>query len=356
MTQQHTPIRSSLTAVAAVLALSSTAAFAQSADQAAPDQSAPAIAAPPPPVVSAAPATDASAPAEPTTSLTSAPVEPSTPAPVATMATRSTPVIHTPDADASARTSAPVMDKAAASTATNHVTTTTRSTVSTSKTTSPAPAPVVRKAAPEPAPAPATTVVPATPPAAATTATTRTSVQSENDQMLEVGGAIGLGVIALGAGALLLGRRRRREEDEEELILPTEPTERTILTPVYTPEQAAATETVTATPVLARTEDGEEQMVLDNGFDLSRFGRHVRAAYRGPTPDNPSHSLHKRLARARFFDLRERQAIERGEIVPEAQAIAARTTAPAAAKDDDQIVVRPGWRKPSRFFGTAFQR
>lgn len=356
MTQQHTPIRSSLTAVAAVLALSSTAAFAQSADQAAPDPVAPTIAAPPPPVVSAAPAPatpvgDAQPPAEPTTSLTSAPVEPSAPV-AAPMATRSTPVIHTPDADAAPHTNAPVKHAAAS----RHLTTTTRSTVSTSTSTTPAPAPAIHKAAPAPAPTPAPALVPATPPAAATTATTRTSVQSENDQMLEVGAAIGLGVIVLGAGAFLLGRRRRREEDNEDLILATEPAERTIVTPVRAPDYVAATEAVTATPVLARETDGEEQMILGNGFDLSRFGRHVRAAYRGPTEDNPSHSLRKRLAHARFFDLRERQAIERGEIVPEAQPIATKAAAPTVAKDDDQIVVRPGWRKPSRLFGTAFQR
>ncbi|WP_404712144.1 hypothetical protein [Sphingomonas sp. MMS24-J13] len=357
MRQQHTPLRSSLTAIAAVLALSSTAAFAQSADQAAPDPSAPTIAAPPPPVVSAAPATDASAPAEPTASLTAAPVEPSAPV-AAPMATRSTPVIHTPDADASARASQPTRRSASV----KHAATTTRSTVSTTKSTTPAPAPApapVAKAAPAPEPTPAPALVPATPPAAATTATTRTSVQNENDQMLEVGGAIGLGVIVLGAGAFLLGRRRRREEDEDELILATEPTETTVVAPAYSPSYAAAADTVTAAPtapVLARADDGEERMVLDNGFDLSRFGRHVRAAYRGPTEDNPSHSLRKRLAHARFFDLRERQAIERGEIVPEAQPIAARNKAPVVAKDDGQIVVRPGWRKPSRLFGTAFQR
>jgi hypothetical protein len=354
MTQQHTPLRSSLTAIAAVLALSSTAAFAQSADQAAPDTSAPAIAAPPPPVVSAAPATVEPAIAEPTTSLTAAPVEPSAPVAatpsVAPMATRSTPVIHTPDADASAKASQPVKHAAAVT----HVATTTRSTVSTTKSTTPTPAPVVQKAAPAPVADP--TPAPALAPAAATTATTRTNVESENDQMLEVGGALGLGVIVLGAGAFLLGRRRRREEDEEDLILATEPTEGTIVTPVTSPTYAAATEAVTATPVLARTEDGDEQMTLANGFDLSPFGRHVRAAYRGPTEDNPSHSLRKRLAHARFFDLRERQAIERGELVaPEPQPIAARA-AKATAVDNDQIVVRPGYRKPSRFFGTAFQR
>ena len=42
---------------------------------------------------------------------------------------------------------------------------------------------------------------------------------------------------------------------------------------------------------------------------------HVDRAMLGPTPDNPSLSLEKRLKRARFFDQRERQ-IAAGEAEP----------------------------------------
>jgi hypothetical protein len=109
---------------------------------------------------------------------------------------------------------------------------------------------------------------------------------------------------------------------------------------------------------MARENIGDEQMTLANGFDLSHFGRHARAAYRGPTADNPSHSLKRRLARASFFDQREREAIANGMAPAEPTPLAARTAkAPAAAaQNEDQIVVRPGYRRPSRFFGTAFQR
>ncbi|WP_454887884.1 hypothetical protein [Sphingomonas oryzagri] len=49
---------------------------------------------------------------------------------------------------------------------------------------------------------------------------------------------------------------------------------------------------------------------LPEGFDLSRFGRHARAAYLGPTADNPFLSLRSRLKRASFYDRRERLAAE----------------------------------------------
>ncbi len=42
---------------------------------------------------------------------------------------------------------------------------------------------------------------------------------------------------------------------------------------------------------------------------------HVDRAMLGPTPDNPSLSLKKRLKRAAFFDQREREAAA-GEAVP----------------------------------------
>ena len=44
-------------------------------------------------------------------------------------------------------------------------------------------------------------------------------------------------------------------------------------------------------------------------------GSHVEAACEGPTPDNPSLSIKKRMKRARFFDQREFLA-EAGEVAP----------------------------------------
>ena len=47
---------------------------------------------------------------------------------------------------------------------------------------------------------------------------------------------------------------------------------------------------------------------LPEGFDLSKFGPHVQAAYKGPTEDNPSLSLKYRLRRAAALDQMARKA------------------------------------------------
>jgi hypothetical protein len=335
-----------MTAIAAVLALSSTAAFAQAAEPAA-DPSAPMIAVPPPPAVSEAPAVPVAADPAPmvaTPSVAATPVESGNAQTVEPMATRSTPVVHTTDASIAA-TSRPA--SAARTTAVSRTTTvTTRSTTpAAAAITAPTPAPVA---------APAPVLKPATPPAPATTATTRTTTTASSDNTLPIAGGVALGLIALGIGAFAFSRRRR---DDDEVVYAAEPTEGSIITPV-TPAYAAATEAVTAVPaspaVAYADADGDEQMTLANGFDLSRFGRHTRAAYRGPSPENPSLSLRKRLRTASFLDGRERLAEEQG-IAPASTPLAAKA-AKAKATDNDQIIVRPGYRKPSRFFGTAFQR
>ena len=57
-------------------------------------------------------------------------------------------------------------------------------------------------------------------------------------------------------------------------------------------------------------------------------------AHRGPTPDNPSLSLRKRLKRAAFFDARERQVVEgRAEPVPMDAGLPGNVTAPAPRRE-----------------------
>jgi hypothetical protein len=58
--------------------------------------------------------------------------------------------------------------------------------------------------------------------------------------------------------------------------------------------------------------DAREEMRSD---DRQPGESWVERAYRGPSPENPSLSLKKRLKRAAFFDSRE-QAVEAGEAEP----------------------------------------
>jgi hypothetical protein len=127
------------------------------------------------------------------------------------------------------------------------------------------------------------------------------------DEALPIAGGAGIGLLALAGIGLAARRRRRRREDEE----------------FETNQRALAQAEAESEPAIVRPEPafarGQVQQpiqpagtatALPAGFDLSRFGPHVQAAYRGPTPDNPSLSLKNRLRRASFFDQRERQAAE----------------------------------------------
>lgn len=142
---------------------------------------------------------------------------------------------------------------------------------------------------------------------------------SPADDMLPIAGAAGIGVLALVGGAVALNRRRRRDGD-----VGYEP--ETIETDHVAP---AAPEPVPAMPLAARAVPA--QAAAPAGLDLSRFGRHTQAAYRGPTPDNPSLSLKRRLKRAAFFDGRERMAA-RGAPVPE--------TTPMSAAAGDAVTAK----------------
>jgi hypothetical protein len=275
------PFRPGLTAIAAVMALSSTPLLAQSSDAAAGDSAAPVVIASPAPVA-----------AGPTAAPAAAPV-----------ATASTPVVHMPDAAVAADAASPA--GTSSRTSVRHetrpkpaatATMTSTKTVETNKLTmTPSPAPMATPAQPAPA------VVAAEPPrpVPVTTTTTLLAPAVQNDDTLELAAAGGLGLLAIAGGAFLLARRKRREEDVDDAI--ELETLASVAPRAPAPALTAMTRPVASTPVADPAE-------LPEGFDLSRFGPHVQAAYRGPTADNPSLSLKKRLKRAHFFDQRERMA------------------------------------------------
>lgn len=272
MTYKSFKIRPGLTAIAAVIALSSTPALAQ--DASVPDP------------VTATATPDPLAP-EPVTTV------PESPVPEAAAATKA---VET-------RTAVKATPKA------RRTVLASRSSSASSQVAKAAPASAAVPAGPAAEPPPETMIpaqaeaTPVAEPAAPPPAEAAPAAQAiDMEETLPIAGAAGRGLLALAGAGLAVRRRRRRRETEEfeerQMALAEAP-------PPAAPEPAFARPAAPAhDPVPARA----PATALPKGFDLSKFGRHVQAAYRGPTPDNPSLSLKNRLRRASFFDQQERRA------------------------------------------------
>lgn len=294
MTYQHANYRSGLTAIAAVLALSSTPLLGQ----------------------------DVTTPPDPVTETAPQPVsEPTASDPLAPETTASEPTEPAAESSTTAETPAPAR--------------TTRRAASRSRTvaTDRAPAEPVRTAAAEPSPQAAQPVAEATPlppagamnpepmpvaePAPAAVDEQLAASDLTTDESLPVAGAAALGLLALGGLGLAVQRRRRRRAELEhyqanKLYFDAHPAE-----PMPNGKEPAFARPIPQTAVVSAPAEmpaGVQRTKLPDGFDLSRFGPHVRAAYLGPTEDNPSLSLKNRLRRAAAMDQRAR--IE-GESRPE---------------------------------------
>lgn len=183
-----------------------------------------------------------------------------------------------------------------------------------------APPPVVAEAQPAPAPQ-AAKPTPARP----------------NNTALELGGGA-LALLALGGAAYAVTRRRKSDEEvwaDEGVAYHDEPVAKPVAEPMAleTPVEASAVDA--ATPRHDPVADERSAMLAPpmSAFAWSAEPRHdstgpaaagddrhegeswVERAQRGPSPDNPSLSLRKRLKRAAFFDQREREVAE-GNAVP----------------------------------------
>ncbi|MFL6779601.1 MAG: hypothetical protein ACJ8FC_03405 [Sphingomicrobium sp.] len=183
-----------------------------------------------------------------------------------------------------------------------------------------------------------------------------------SDEALPIAGAAGLGLLALGGIGLAVQRRRRRREemqhfkanqaylDEHPEAATPHHDEPAFARPAR-PWIAATTPEAAVAPDAPRTK-------LPEGFDLSRFGPHVRAAYLGPTPDNPSVSLKHRLRRAAAMDQQARK--EAGEHREAERAAArpspARKPAWAAANGEGFMLRRAGSDQPARPARPAYQK
>jgi hypothetical protein len=119
--------------------------------------------------------------------------------------------------------------------------------------------------------------------------------------MMLGGGALAL--IALGGGAYALSRRRRTEDDVivEDGIEPVA-SEKPVMAAESWPRHDSVYEEQPAIVAPSAFAWGNSE-AAESDSDES----HVERAMRGPTPENPSLSLRKRLKRAAFFDQRDRQ-------------------------------------------------
>ena len=179
---------------------------------------------------------------------------------------------------------------------------------------------------PAPAPAPAPNEVAVAPVAPAPAAPVSTA--PADDTALELGaGAVGL--LALGGIAFALARRRRNDEiieqyDHYEPVSAEadQPSEE-VVSPVATAEPAPTPGLVTSNlraspaaayfadrPAFNWNEKPTAEAVAEQSDDRRPGETWIERAHRGPSPDNPSLSLKKRLKRAAFFDKRDREVAE----------------------------------------------
>ena len=281
MTYSVKHARSGLTAIAAVLALSSTPLVAQEvADPLAP--AAETIASPAPETIAPAPE-----------------------------ATKSEPVADTTAAETTAaETAAPATTARPAATRSRTKTTTTRrATSEAAAAAAPAAAAPATEAPAEgmPVPPPTGAIVDRGPMPVDESAMDTTAAPA--DDALPIAGAAGLALLALGGIGMAVGRRRQRRE---ELAHQRANREYLATHPDTSESHAPAFARTAAAPALAAGAPGAAlkdapRTKLPPNFDLSRFGPHVRAAYQGPTEDNPSLSMKHRLRRAAAMDQQLRQ-------------------------------------------------
>lgn len=262
MTYRNHVLRPGLTAIAAVLALSSTPSLAQDA------------------------ATTADAP--PTPVAAPDPVEAPTPEPAASE------VAPTPAAEPVTTSAVEPAPRAAATTPVRRAAAARVRTAAQSPAAAAAAPAAAIEAAPaaDPAPIAAPAEQAALPPIPVQQAAAPQAEASASDDMLPIAGAAGAGVLALVGGAVALSRRRRHSDHT-----------------VYEPETVEDDHVAAVEPEPVAARAMPAASAVPAGLDLSRFGRHTQAAYRGPTPDNPSLSLKRRLKRASFLDGRERNGM-----------------------------------------------
>lgn len=311
MRHELTSLRPGMTAIVAAVAMTSTPLLAQDVAPAA--EAAPVTVAPAPATLPDAPAAAAAASA------------PSSAAPVT--GNQLFPQIRVNMDDAA------VAEEAAAPAAASPVAAQRASVARTERRATPVTPTVAPAAAPTTLPPAAATV--ASPPAAPPVPAERVASPAAPDAVqpspatlsgndYAVAGAAGLGVLALLGGSFLLLRRRRRDgawTDEEDTLVAAEADRTATL----------AAESFVAAPVMASAPAMAAAPLAGTPAPAGVEGRHVKAAYAGPSAENPSLSLKKRLKRARALDMMERRMAEQGLAPRDATPTPTPAAAPKAA-------------------------
>ena len=155
--------------------------------------------------------------------------------------------------------------------------------------------------------------VPAAPPADPVAATPPAQdAPAASNTMLPIAGGLGLALLTLIVIGVAMRRRRRRNDEEfaAETYEPAVDEAPAEADPLFAePAFRAAGGSAWPSPA-----DRAETEPVGPCADAAP-GSHVEAACEGPTEDNPSLSIKKRLKRAQFFDQRE-QLVAAGMAVP----------------------------------------
>ena len=134
----------------------------------------------------------------------------------------------------------------------------------------------------------------AAPPAKATN--TKRMIGPFDERTAEIGGGA-MALLILGAGAFALSRRKTSEEEWYEDDTAPEAHDPLFDEPMFNDQRDRTEASVFAWGDRAAGQPARRSRET-----------WIERAYRGPTPDNPSASLRRRLKRAAFFDKRGREA------------------------------------------------
>lgn len=126
------------------------------------------------------------------------------------------------------------------------------------------------------------------------------------------GGAAAL--LILGGGALIISRRRRKlDEDSWQFDGSAQPAEpAAVAEPMTLTEPVAAEQPAMIAPPMSAFDEPRREKASSDCEDLETWTDRAKC---GPTPDNPSQSLKKRMKRAAFFEKRDRE-VAAGEAEP----------------------------------------